>query len=452
MGKYNGAVITTAGQNFFASAIAGGQAVTFTTMVSSSYAYPATAELQSLTSLQDVVQTVDISYAGVYNNNVVQVSARFDNANVLSAYLINTLGLYAQVGSDSPVLVAVITAVTPDQMPAEDPESPSAFIYNVQMTIDNASQIQVTVNPAGTVNVDQLRQYIEKAGGDAADAVVGSAAAQTADYPIPAVGDTFKVILGKIAKFFADIKQAIVGLSVSGKTVTYTRADGTTGTITTQDTTYGVVSKTAAGLAPQLPNETTTTKYLRQDGSWQVPPNTTYSLSSTSANGLMCKLPESNQNTRFMRGDGNWGTIQNNLTTTGAGNVLDARQGKALNDKINLIGSVSAAEGTYKTKADGTPGTNTCVWKAPSAGQYLVLVRFQAQSYSTDFGGYKMFQVKGTSPRIWDNLGQYADNAPYIFTAALWAYPSAANQTLTPVVLSNKVVTYDVNIDVYRFK
>lgn len=44
------------------------------------------------------------------------------------------------------------------------------------------------------------------------------------------------------------------------------------------NTTYGVVSKTANGLAPQLPNETTTTKYLRQDGSWQVPPNnnTTY--------------------------------------------------------------------------------------------------------------------------------------------------------------------------------
>ena len=32
-----------------------------------------------------------------------------------------------------------------------------------------------------------------------------------------------------------------------------------------------VVSKTADGLAPQLPNETTTTKFLRQDGTWNVP-------------------------------------------------------------------------------------------------------------------------------------------------------------------------------------
>lgn len=42
----------------------------------------------------------------------------------------------------------------------------------------------------------------------------------------------------------------------------------------TTDTTYGVVNKTANGLAPKLPNETTTTKYLRQDGTWAVPPGT----------------------------------------------------------------------------------------------------------------------------------------------------------------------------------
>lgn len=53
------------------------------------------------------------------------------------------------------------------------------------------------------------------------------------------------------------------------------------------DTTYSTVSKTAAGLCPALPNETTTTKYLRQDGSWQVPPNTTYSNATQSAAGLM---------------------------------------------------------------------------------------------------------------------------------------------------------------------
>ena len=34
---------------------------------------------------------------------------------------------------------------------------------------------------------------------------------------------------------------------------------------------YNVVDKTANGLVPQLPNETTTSKFLRQDGSWEEP-------------------------------------------------------------------------------------------------------------------------------------------------------------------------------------
>ena len=59
------------------------------------------------------------------------------------------------------------------------------------------------------------------------------------------------------------------------------------GVLSATDTTYGAVSKTAAGLCPQLPNETTTTKYLRQDGTWVKPPNTTYSAATTSAAGLM---------------------------------------------------------------------------------------------------------------------------------------------------------------------
>lgn len=43
------------------------------------------------------------------------------------------------------------------------------------------------------------------------------------------------------------------------------------GTIALTSDLPGGVSKTAAGLCPQLPNETTTTKFLRQDGTWQVP-------------------------------------------------------------------------------------------------------------------------------------------------------------------------------------
>jgi hypothetical protein len=49
----------------------------------------------------------------------------------------------------------------------------------------------------------------------------------------------------------------------------------------------GLVSKTANGLVPKLPNEITTTKYLRQDGTWEEPPDTTYSEMSGTTLGLV---------------------------------------------------------------------------------------------------------------------------------------------------------------------
>lgn len=95
------------------------------------------------------------------------------------------------------------------------------------------------------------------------------------------------------SKVKALFNKGITDLSIKGRTITFTKGDGTTGTITTQDTNteYDVVSKKANGLAPKLPDETTTTKYLRQDGTWAVPPNdnTTYSDATQENHGLMPK-------------------------------------------------------------------------------------------------------------------------------------------------------------------
>lgn len=85
----------------------------------------------------------------------------------------------------------------------------------------------------------------------------------------------------------ADGSNGLVPAPKSGKQDSFLKGDGTWGT--PENTKYNVVSKTAAGLAPQLPNETSTTKYLRQDGTWAVPPNQTYNKATQSSDGLMPK-------------------------------------------------------------------------------------------------------------------------------------------------------------------
>lgn len=139
-----------------AQATSGGGTIVFTDVKTSSYSYPSGTNIASLTDLQDIVQTVQPSSVGVFNDTMIQISARFDNSEVEQEYLIQTIGIYAQAEGDSPVLFAVLQATSPDQMPPSSNISPSAFIYNIQITVQRASQITVTVSPAGAASVQDL--------------------------------------------------------------------------------------------------------------------------------------------------------------------------------------------------------------------------------------------------------------------------------------------------------
>lgn len=83
-------------------------------------------------------------------------------------------------------------------------------------------------------------------------------------------------------------------LTVNGRTITVKRGNNTTYTFQTQDTTYGNMGGATAsaagraGLVP-APAQGASNRYLRSDGTWQVPPdtNTTYSVATQSVNGLM---------------------------------------------------------------------------------------------------------------------------------------------------------------------
>ena len=84
---------------------------------------------------------------------------------------------------------------------------------------------------------------------------------------------TVSTNIGK--KLDASSANYIKGLSISGRTITYTKGDDTTGTLTTQDTTYSNFVKSgsaaAAGLVPSPGTTAGTTKFLREDATWVVP-------------------------------------------------------------------------------------------------------------------------------------------------------------------------------------
>lgn len=200
------------------------------------------------------------------------------------------------------------------------------------------------------------------------------------------------------------ITSYIRGLSVSGQTITFTKGDGTTGTITTQDTntTYGTfkgatiseAGSTGLVIAPVAGNAN---RYLRSDGTWAVPPdtNTTYGVftkataDAAGSTGLV-PAPAKGQQTYYLRGDGTWAVpantwrgIQDNLTSTSTTDSLSANQGKVLKGLIdgkaasghthNYAGSSSAggaATSANKVNAALTinlNGTSQGAWDGSSA-------------------------------------------------------------------------------------
>lgn len=84
-------------------------------------------------------------------------------------------------------------------------------------------------------------------------------------------------------------------LSKSGSTINLTGSDGTTTYVTDSNTVYGVVSTSANGLAPMRTG--TTTKFLRDDGIWAIPPDTNTNDSVTQ---IVCS--EENINYRLLMG------------------------------------------------------------------------------------------------------------------------------------------------------
>lgn len=166
----------------------------------------------------------------------------------------------------------------------------------------------------------------------------------------------------------------IKNLSVSGTTITYTKDDNTTGTITTQDTntTYGTfkgattskAGSTGLVIAPVAGNAN---RYLRSDGTWAVPPdtNTTYGVfakataDAAGSTGLV-PAPAKGQQTYYLRGDRTWAVpantwrgIQDNLTSSSTTDSLSANQGKVLK---GLIDGKAASSHTHNYAGSSSAG------------------------------------------------------------------------------------------------
>ena len=197
------------------------------------------------------------------------------------------------------------------------------------VTAHDASGKKIT----GTFDSDK---YLEKTG-DASDTTVTFV--QATNRANISSKEKLSVIMGKIAKFFADLK-----------TVAFT------GNYSDLSGTPGVVSKTENGLCPK--NGGTTTKFLRDDGTYAVP--------TASVNGLS--------------------TLEQVTAAATAGNVTDPVGAGAVNELNSSLGGVSqfiVDDSTgkitgYKTKA----GADTVFPFSGGNFKLVIVIRVVGQNYA----------------------------------------------------------------------
>lgn len=143
--EFKQAVVTKQGRELMAKLLAGKQ-TTFTKIKVSSTIYP-DAQLANLTALTNIEQE---AIAQAYGNNTATISVvgAIENTDLQTGYYINTVGLYAMDPDKGEILYSVSSASKNGYMPPDTGVSKSGFNFKIYSEVGNASQVDLTVDPA----------------------------------------------------------------------------------------------------------------------------------------------------------------------------------------------------------------------------------------------------------------------------------------------------------------
>lgn len=205
MGQYNKAILTAAGENLIARALAGEIQLNITKAKTSNYIYPAGTDFQSLTDLQGIKQTVSDPATAVYNDTMIQTRILFSNEAIESTYYIHNIGLYAVDGTQE-VLFCIVTAETPDEMPQYNGVASTSYIYNIQNVVQDAAELNIAVNPSGTATIQDVLERVDATGGDISETVIETLETVEDKYPLPTAGESVKRFFGKVLTFLRNIR------------------------------------------------------------------------------------------------------------------------------------------------------------------------------------------------------------------------------------------------------
>lgn len=357
-------------------------------------------------------QTVNITPSNIGAAASSHTHSSYANQNAFSNVVVGSTTIAADTTTDTLTLAAGSNiTLTPD-----------ATNDKVTITATNTTYSQATSSALGLVKIGYT------ASGKNYPVALNSSGQMYVNVPWTDNNTTYSNMTGATSS--AAGKAGLVPAPAAGKQASFLRGDGTW--VVPTNTTYSNFVKSGsgakAGLVPAPSTTAGTTKYLREDGTWSVPPdhNTTYSVfgksGSSAAIGLVPAPSTTAGTTKYLREDGTWTVPPNTDTknTAGSGNT---------SSKIYLIGATSQATNpttySHDTVFVDTAGAvnSTQGIKFTSGGMYL-----------NAYGNLMCNSITQTS----SNWGIY-DSAESVM---LMVYPHSSNRKIETKVPFTSSVGY----------
>ena len=148
MAEFSSFVIQPKGHALMSKLIAGSGTCNFSAIRTSTTVYTQGQLESGLTSLTNIKQSTEISSISRINNVSVNIKGALNNTALVTGYTINTIGLYAIDPDDGEILYAVARATQAGYMLPYNSITSSGILFDFVITVGNASNVTVTVNPA----------------------------------------------------------------------------------------------------------------------------------------------------------------------------------------------------------------------------------------------------------------------------------------------------------------
>lgn len=161
MAQFRTMILTDRGRDLVAKIVAGSSGVAFTKVGLSSQAYADNA-IPALTALSNVKQTVQVSRVTKINTAAVKIEAAIDNLNVAQGYTLASIGLYATDPDLGEILYGVSGSDVSGYVPAYNGVTVSGIYVNLTTSVNNASNVNLQVNPAATATIADIQALQEE--------------------------------------------------------------------------------------------------------------------------------------------------------------------------------------------------------------------------------------------------------------------------------------------------